>query len=70
MIRIFISSTFKDFQYERDLMNKIVAPNFREESLQHGSDVELLDLRWGLNTYHLNEGDAANRVVSVCLNEI
>ena len=66
----FISSTFRDFMYERDFINKYVGPAFRQIAIKNGTDSEIIDFRFGLNTYHLSEEQATKKVVGNCLNSI
>jgi hypothetical protein len=71
MKRIFISSTFKDMQYERDLFHKSIAPRINQYAYEeYGETVLFCDLRWGVDTYKLSEEDASKKVLSVCLSEI
>ena len=50
MQKIFISSTFRDMQVERDVIHTIVIPKLRLIAQKYGEDVEVCDLRWGVNT--------------------
>ena len=68
--KFFVSSTFKDFQFERDLLMREVIPNFRNEARKHGDEVDSIDLRWGLDNFGLGEEDVVTKVLSVCLEEI
>jgi hypothetical protein len=47
-ISFFISSTFRDMDFERDCLNTIVAPKLQEYYLQYGYNVRFFDLRWGV----------------------
>ena len=47
---IFVSSTFKDMHYERDLLQKKAAPLINQEAAKYGEQVAFCDLRWGVNT--------------------
>ena len=47
-IRIFISSTFRDLQAERELLIKKVFPRLRQMGFNRGVDVYPIDLRWGI----------------------
>lgn len=47
-VRVFISSTFKDMQAERDHLVRFVFPKLREELLPHRIHFVDVDLRWGL----------------------
>lgn len=47
-IRVFLSSTFRDFIEERDLLVKQVFPELRRKARDRGVEVVDVDLRWGL----------------------
>lgn len=47
-ISFFISSTFRDMDFERDCLNNIVAPKLQEHYLRYGYHVRFFDLRWGV----------------------
>lgn len=47
-ISFFISSTFRDMDFERDCLNNIVAPKLQEHYLRYGYSVRFFDLRWGV----------------------
>lgn len=49
LIRIFLSSTFVDFQQERARLQSIVLPLLRGQAREKGFDVMFIDLRWGLS---------------------
>jgi tetratricopeptide (TPR) repeat protein len=66
VIRVFLSSTFRDFGEERDLLVKKVFPELR--SLCRKRQVELIDvdLRWGITEKEAQQG----KVLPICLAEI
>ena len=65
-IRVFISSTFRDMQAERDELAKFVFPELRKLCQQRGVTWSSVDLRWGIT-----EEDATRvGVLSICLDEI
>ena len=68
--RIFVSSTFRDMQHERDSIHKEIVPILNDKARKYGESVELLDLRWGINTGNLDEETGAKKVLKVCLNSI
>lgn len=70
MQKIFISSTFRDMQAERDAIHTTVVPELRRIAQKYGEDVEFSDLRWGVNTGDLDSEEGAEKVLSVCLDEI
>ncbi|MBX7208105.1 MAG: DUF4062 domain-containing protein [Verrucomicrobiaceae bacterium] len=49
-VRVFISSTFKDMQAERDHLVRFVFPKLREELLKHRIHLVDVDLRWGVTS--------------------
>ena len=57
-VRVFISSTFRDMQSERDWLVRFVLPKLRQELLQRRIHLVDVDLRWGVTS----EQDA----LSVC----
>ena len=48
LVRVFVSSTFRDMDFERDYLKNILIPKLNEEMRQHDILVELCDLRTGL----------------------
>ena len=47
-VKIFISSTFKDMNAERDILIKNVLPRLREKAENIGVRIQEVDLRWGV----------------------
>lgn len=70
MKNIFISSTFRDMQAERDLVQEKVLPALREEARKYGDNVGVIDLRWGVDTSTLETDEGSAKVLKVCLDEI
>lgn len=70
MKNIFISSTFRDMQAERDLIQERVLPELRQEARKYGENVGVIDLRWGVDTSKLETEAGAAKVLTVCLDEI
>jgi len=70
MKNIFISSTFRDMQAERDMVQERVLPALREEARKYGDNVGVIDLRWGVDTSTLETEEGAAKVLKVCLDEI
>lgn len=70
MKTIFVSSTFKDFQRERDALRDRVLPQINAIAKEYGETVDFCDLRWGINTSELDSAETAHKVLSVCLDEI
>lgn len=48
LARVFISSTFRDFTEERDLLVKRVFPALRAKLRERLVDLVDVDLRWGI----------------------
>ena len=65
-IRVFISSTFKDMQAERDELVKVIFLQLRKLCEQRAVTWDEVDLRWGIT----NEQSAEGKVLPICLNEI
>ena len=70
MRTIFVSSTFKDMQAERDALRDICAPKINEEARRHGDEIDFCDLRWGINTSEMSEEASSLKVLDVCFNQI
>ena len=49
-VRVFISSTFRDMQAERDHLVRFVFPRLREELLKRRIHLVDVDLRWGVTS--------------------
>jgi len=49
-VRVFISSTFRDMQAERDWLVRFVFPKLREALLKHRIHFIDVDLRWGVTS--------------------
>lgn len=65
-IRVFISSTFRDLQVERDYLMKKVFPLIEDIAEKRGVVVTPIDLRWGITEVDAHLG----RVLDICLQEI
>jgi nephrocystin-3 len=65
-IRIFLSSTFRDFGEERDLLVKRVFPALRARLKDRFVDLVDVDLRWGITVEEAERGE----VLPICLAEI
>lgn len=70
MKTVFVSSTFKDMQSERDVIRNITLPALNEEARRHNDEFDFCDLRWGVNTKELDSGESSKKVLDVCLDEI
>ncbi|WP_298577254.1 AAA family ATPase [uncultured Luteimonas sp.] len=65
-VRVFLSSTFLDFQWERDHLNTCVLPEVNAALCERGLRIDLIDLRWGVS----DEAGLDHAAVEVCLGEI
>lgn len=63
---IFISSTFKDMDYERDVIKFRVIPELNRRYRDSRVELQAIDLRLGVNTAHLTEEESERKVLSVC----
>lgn len=70
MKSIFISSTFKDMQAERDLIHLRILPELSEFAREYGETIHLSDMRWGISTEDLDMESGAKKVLQSCLFEI
>lgn len=70
MKSIFVSSTFRDMNFERDILNKSIAPKLNYYLSEHNQALRLLDLRWGVDTSDMNEQEASERVLRVCFDQL
>ena len=65
-VRVFVSSTFRDMQAERDILVKQVFPELRKLCRSRGVEFVEVDLRWGITEEQAEHGE----VLPVCLREI
>ena len=61
MKTVFVSSTFKDMQFERDAIREITAPLVNEQARRHNDAFDFCDLRWGINTLSLSQEESSKR---------
>lgn len=66
VVRVFISSTFKDMHSERDWLVKRVFPALRERLEKHRVHLIDIDLRWGITEEQERKGE----VLKLCLDTI
>ena len=66
IIRVFISSTFKDLEDEREYLIKAVFPELKKYCREREISFTEIDLRWGITEEESQKG----KVVEVCLREI
>ncbi|XP_022091330.1 uncharacterized protein LOC110979639 [Acanthaster planci] len=65
-IRIFVSSTFKDFKEEREVLIKKAFRELNRICLDRGVFFTYVDLRWGITESQTADGET----ISICLREI
>lgn len=70
MKKIFISSTFKDMQIERDAIRDIASPSINKLAHKYGDQIDFCDLRWGIDTKNLESFEKSTKVIDVCFEEI
>ena len=66
VIRVFLSSTFRDFAEERDLLVRKVFPELRRLCRERQVELVEVDLRWGITEAEAQQG----KVLPICLGEI
>lgn len=66
IVRVFISSTFRDMQAEREELVKFTFPELRRRCRGRRVEFVGVDLRWGIT----NEQRAEGKVLPICLAEI
>ena len=66
LIRVFVSSTFRDMQAEREVLVKQVFPELRKLCDERGVVFTDVDLRWGITEEQSDRGE----VLPICLAEI
>jgi nephrocystin-3 len=65
-IRVFLSSTFRDFNEERRLLATQVFPELNRRARERGVELVEVDLRWGVTQEQVEGGHA----LEICLREI
>lgn len=65
-LRVFISSTFRDLQEEREHLVKKIFPEIRSLCRERGVTFTEVDLRWGLT----EEEATLGRIIRTCLEEV
>ena len=66
VVRVFISSTFRDMHAERDELIKFIFPALRKKCRERQVEFVEVDLRWGIT----EEESAEGKVLPICLAEI
>lgn len=70
MKSIFISSTFMDFQSERDILRNQIEPELNKMLKEYGEFIQFCDLRWGIDTSNMQEEEREKKVLKKCLDSI
>ena len=65
-VRVFVSSTFRDFHAERDYLFQRVFPRLENACAERGILFIPVDLRWGVTTQEALDGE----VIKLCLQEV
>ena len=63
---IFISSTFKDMDFERDIIKFRIIPALNRRFRDQRVELQAIDLRLGVNTSDMSEAESERKVLSVC----
>lgn len=66
VLRVFLSSTFRDMQAERDVLARLVLPRLRREFGGQGAVIEEVDLRWGITEAMAQDAGA----LAICLEQL
>lgn len=66
LFRLFISSTFSDFQKEREILQTNIFPKIQEYCASNGYTFQPIDLRWGVS----NEAQLDQKALDMCLKEV
>lgn len=64
VVRVFISSTFRDMHAERDVLVHSVFPELRRRAASHCLYLQEVDLRWGVTE------EDSGRAAELCLGEV
>ncbi|KAL5018770.1 hypothetical protein ScPMuIL_004492 [Solemya velum] len=66
IVRIFLSSTFSDMRYERNMILREVFPFLKQYCASLDLDFQLLDMRWGVTDDSINDHSGEK----LCLKEV
>lgn len=64
---VFISSTFKDMDVERDIIKFRVIPALNRRFCNEHIQIQAIDLRLGINTADMTEEESERKVLDACL---
>src|SRR4051812_30204511 len=70
---VFVASTFRDMDYERDVLARVVIPavNERLRERRAGVSLYLVDLRWGIETDDNHDLETRQRfILETCIREV
>ena len=65
-LRVFLSSTFRDMNGERDTFVQKYLPALRQHCAELGLFLSIVDLRWGVTVEQAQSGE----VVPICMSEV
>ena len=66
VIRVFLSSTFRDFQAEREQIVNRVLPGLQKRCRERQVELIFVDLRWGIT----KEESETGQVIQLCLDQV
>ncbi|WHY58636.1 tetratricopeptide repeat protein [Peribacillus simplex] len=66
LVRVFISSTFSDFEKERNALQYNVYPRLQDLCTQRGAKFQAVDLRWGVS----DREAISQKTMKICLEEL
>jgi hypothetical protein len=66
VFRLFVSSTFADFEAEREILQRDVFPRVRERAREGNARFVPIDLRWGIS----REAADQQETIEICLKEV
>ena len=64
---VFVSSTFSDMLYERNLMMYHVLPKVKQWAFERGVIFDIVDLRWGINDQQAQD---LHHTIKICLKRV
>jgi hypothetical protein len=64
--RLFVSSTFSDFQVEREVLQTQIFPEIKNYCSSKGYTFQSIDLRWGVS----NEAQLDQKALDICIKEV
>lgn len=71
VVRIFVSSTFKDMDVERDALRNIIVPRLNDCFIGKHVNIQLVDLRHSVETdSNLSQEEREKKVYDICMDEI